>query len=486
QTLTVTLMPDGQGGGMAEIWATDFIAYVEDCFGNVIDKYAIYRESDPPAGSPSATQIGIDFDCDDVDQDIPVRVYAIADNGTADYCSVIVEVQAFQDGVCEDGTGNILSGAISTTSNEAVEGVSVSITGSGNMDETVVTDRNGVFGFSVVSGGDYTVQPRFDVDVNLSHVSTTDIVAITGQILGTNAFTNSYNFLAADVNFDQRIDVLDIVSIRRTILGLEDNFGHGQTWSFVPVDVDVSNPFAETFPNVYNVNDLVGNVLDADFVAIETGEIKLTGRTAATLEVEDVQLAAGQSHTMVIAAEELAGFQGTFELAAGLELVSADLEGEGAMNLNRAAEGLVAVAAGEATLTLEVRATEAGLLSNYVSLTDAITTREGVAQNGNGGALSLNFSGLAVADVANRLEQNMPNPVVNETQINFSLATAGEVTLNVQDVQGRTVLVRNLDGVAGNNQVIVNVSELKGATGVLSYTLVAGDFSATKKMVVVR
>ncbi|MBC6992534.1 hypothetical protein H9S92_00010, partial [Lewinella lacunae] len=101
QTLTVTLMPNGQGGGMAAIWATDFIASdVFDCFGNLIDKYSIYTEEEAGVAgfTPVAGRLGIDLDCEVVNQDVPVRVYAVADNGSADYCSVIVQVQAFQDG----------------------------------------------------------------------------------------------------------------------------------------------------------------------------------------------------------------------------------------------------------------------------------------------------------------------------------------------------------------------------------------------------
>jgi hypothetical protein len=47
-------------------------------------------------------------------------------------------------------------------------------------------------------------------------------------------------------------------------------------------------------------------------------------------------------------------------------------------------------------------------------------------------------------------------------------------------------MVRELEGVAGRNVTTVNVNELGAATGILSYTLTAGDYSATKKMVVVR
>jgi hypothetical protein len=50
------------------------------------------------------------------------------------------------------------------------------------------------------------------------------------------------------------------------------------------------------------------------------------------------------------------------------------------------------------------------------------------------------------------LEQNMPNPVAETTRIGYTLATAGQVTLTVQDIQGRTVLVRELEGVAGRKR----------------------------------
>jgi len=299
---------------------------------------------------------------------------------------------------------------------------------------------------------------------------TSDLVAQIAEILGTQGFDSPYDYIAADVNKDGEHDVRDVVASSRAILGITNGFAAGN-WVFVSADavIDINNPYAATFPEVYNVNDLSGDLNAADFYAIMRGDVEYTsGRSAQTINVEDVQLEAGQTHALVLDGSALAGFQGTIELAAGLELVSADYTGEGAMNLNSAAEGMIAIAVrNEATVTLEVRATEAGLA-------------------GESNGLALNFSGLATAELVNGLEQNTPNPVAEVTTIAYTLATAGDVTLNIQDVQGRTVLVRNLEGVAGRNVTTLNVSELGGATGMLSYTLTAGDFSATKKMVVVR
>ncbi|MBC6996024.1 T9SS type A sorting domain-containing protein, partial [Lewinella lacunae] len=71
------------------------------------------------------------------------------------------------------------------------------------------------------------------------------------------------------------------------------------------------------------------------------------------------------------------------------------------------------------------------------------------------------------------------------TVIRYELAVAGAATLTVQDAAGRLLLTRKLEATAGRNQVTLTAGEL-GAAGVLTYTLTAGDFTATRKMVVVR
>jgi subtilisin-like proprotein convertase family protein len=492
QTLTVTLMDDGNNGGIAAIWASDFIASpIVDCFGNPVTKYSLYRcsESEMNGFVPAVGQLGIDdINCADVG-DLCVRVYAFDDNGsTPDYCEVVVEVQ--DNNPWCNGTGGNLAGLIATDNNEAVAGVSVALTSADGMDDVAMTGADGSFSFeNLTLGGDYTVQPAYDAAFSNRDVKTSDLVAQIAEILGTEPFDSPYDYIAADVNRDGEHDVRDVVASSRAILGITNGFAAGN-WVFVAADatIDMSNPYAEAFPEVYNVNDLAGNFNNASFVAVMVGDIvRAEGRSAQIISVEDVQLAAGQTHTLVLDGSALAGFQGTIELAAGLELVAADYTGEGALNLNSAAEGMIALAVrNEATVTLEVRATEAGLLSELVSLTDAITVREGVTAAGVSNGLALNFSGVATTGLVNGLAQNTPNPVADVTNIAYTLATAGKVTLSIQDVQGRTVLVRNLEGVAGRNVTTINVSELGGAAGMLSYTLTAGDFSATKKMVVVR
>jgi hypothetical protein len=493
QTMTVTLMPDGNGGGMAAIWATDFInSDVEDCFGNVIDKYSIYTEEEANESGflPVVGRDGIELTCEDFGgDDVNVRVYAIDNNSNADYCAVVLEVQAFQEGLCEGSSGS-LSGLIMTQDAELMAGVEVSLTGDNAVNETVTTAADGQYRFTNLAiESDYTVNPDYRASFDFGAVTVTDIVSITNHILGTNVLRTGYDHVAADVNLDADVNIFDLVAMRRVILGLQDELNDaGATWRFVEAGYNLTpGNWMATFPEVYNVNNLQGNVTDADFVVVELGNVvRSGGRAALELKVEDAELAAGQTHTIELTNGELAGFQGTLELAAGLELVNVSYEGEGAMNLNRAGEGLLAMAFnGAAQISLEVRATEDLQLSDVIRMTDAITYREGTAANGTAGSLRLTFGNLAPASAQNRLLQNTPNPVTETTMVRFELAQAGPATLTLRDATGRVVLVRELDAVAGANQLELTRSDL-GASGVLTYTLTAGDFTASKKMVVLR
>jgi hypothetical protein len=61
---------------------------------------------------------------------------------------------------------------------------------------------------------------------------------------------------------------------------------------------------------------------------------------------------------------------------------------------------------------------------------------------------------------------------------------AAFATLSIYDVTGKLVTVRNIDAVKGLNSEIFNREQL-GSSGILYYTLESGDYSATKKMIIV-
>jgi len=83
------------------------------------------------------------------------------------------------------------------------------------------------------------------------------------------------------------------------------------------------------------------------------------------------------------------------------------------------------------------------------------------------------------------LSQNYPNPFNPATNIEFRIADFGFVTLKVYDVLGIEVAALvNEDKPAGSYQVSFDASQL--SSGIYFYTLIAGSFVETKKMMLLK
>ncbi len=83
------------------------------------------------------------------------------------------------------------------------------------------------------------------------------------------------------------------------------------------------------------------------------------------------------------------------------------------------------------------------------------------------------------------LEQNYPNPFNPSTSITFSMPKAGNVELKVYDMIGREVaLITAGSYFAGTHTVLFDASSL--ASGVYFYKLTSGDFTDSKKMVLIK
>ncbi|MFH1861441.1 MAG: T9SS type A sorting domain-containing protein, partial [bacterium] len=92
---------------------------------------------------------------------------------------------------------------------------------------------------------------------------------------------------------------------------------------------------------------------------------------------------------------------------------------------------------------------------------------------------------LSLQGLRYELTQNIPNPFNPITTIRFTVPESGDVNLVVYDVTGALVAIL-LDGyrVADSYEVVFDGSNL--ASGVYIYRLMAGDFTATGKMVLLK
>ncbi|MFA8449210.1 MAG: T9SS type A sorting domain-containing protein [Bacteroidales bacterium] len=80
------------------------------------------------------------------------------------------------------------------------------------------------------------------------------------------------------------------------------------------------------------------------------------------------------------------------------------------------------------------------------------------------------------------VSQNIPNPCSDNTRIDVQLADDSDLVINVVSITGQNVLTQTQQGVSGNNEISLDVSNLKA--GVYFYNLTVGNETFTKKMVV--
>jgi hypothetical protein len=505
QLLTATLMPDGKNGCMVEVSATDVFQNtgrdwsIEDCTGSVTPSIILLDKDGNEVGtkSPKITLTSENA------QGARARVYLTDAAGNSDYCSVTIIVE---DNICNTSSTSsaAVAGAIQTESKATVEGVQVNL--SGQSQKSFATGVNGLFVFNnLTAGADYTVTPSLNKGF-LNGVSTFDLVLISKHILGVQPLNTPYKLIAADVNNSKSVTTLDLIQLRKLILNIDATFANNSSWRFVDASYtfpNASNPWAASFPEVKNVNDLVGS-LSANFVAVKVGDVNGNAIANSTqgsvrnltsnlgINVADMNLVAGNEYKVDFTAADLngiEGFQFTLNLdKKGLELV--DLVPGIAAEENFgifAEEGVVTAswngeAKGGVLFSLVVRAKSNTTLSEVLNLNSRYTAAEAY-KGGEVVNVGLNFN-ASKASANYELYQNTPNPFAGESIIGFNLPAAGAATLTIQDVTGRTLKVINGQYAKGYNQVSLKSTELS-ATGVLTYTLKAADFTATRKMIIV-
>ena len=432
-------------------------------------------------------------------------------NGNGDYCETFLIVQDNMN-LCGGAAGPSVAGLISTETNNTVENVEVNLSGQMTDNMLTTTDGNYVF-VNLQPGYDYTITPLLDDDHD-NGVTTFDLIEIGKHILTVKPLGSPYKMIAADVDNNRSITTLDLIQLRRLILSVDTEFANNTSWRFVDASYQFpnpSNPWATSFPEIININDLDGSELSGDFVAIKVGDVTLdakanslmtSGRSVAgqfNLDVADVAMKAGGEYTVAFNASNLSdiqGYQFTLNLDESVELVDINygVAVEENFGTRFASEGAITTSwnqsAGAETqniasslFELVLRAKADVQLSEVVDVTSRYTVAEAYNNNGQLLDVAINFNNGATASSV-ELYQNTPNPFKGETVVGFNLPEAASATLTITDVTGKVLRVVRGEYARGYNQVNLNSAQLP-ATGVLYYTLETGDFTATKKMVIV-
>lgn len=104
-------------------------------------------------------------------------------------------------------------------------------------------------------------------------VSSLDLVRIQKHILGTQSLNNPFQYIAADINRDKKINVLDLVYLRLIILGVKETFPDNKNWVLIPegnID-DTIHPFY--WSDEYYLSEGYENVENLLFIPVKLGDV---------------------------------------------------------------------------------------------------------------------------------------------------------------------------------------------------------------------
>ncbi|MFT4532869.1 MAG: subtilisin-like proprotein convertase family protein [Saprospiraceae bacterium] len=498
--------------GMIAIWANDFdLGSYDNCTAqsdlllsfsqNTADNSTVFTCDNLPNG---------------VEEEIQIELWVTDEAGNQEFCSVTLILQDSQDDACVGSTGNFanISGTLRTETFANVEGVSLTAANPIlEVFKSTTTNSDGTYNITQLpKGSGYSVIAEKNDDVT-NGVSTLDLVMIQRHILGLQTLDSPYKLIAADVNNDGKLKSSDLLTLRKVILGVNTQFPNGQkSWRFVPKNTifsDATDPFP--FNEEINIGDLQYASLNNDMMSIKIGDVN--GNVVANLS-SDSQVKKRADKNMSFVIEDAKAEDGIVSIPVYAEGIKTMVGYQFSMNLENA--DYVSVEAGQ----LEVSNDNFGINGN--ELTTSWSDASGVSVNTTeplftitldvnddsriSEILSFNSDAISPEAYDNSLKtynviletrsgdleegefalfQNRPNPFLESTQIKFFLPEATDVELIITDVTGRLVTKKTQNYPAGTQNIEINYSDLN-VSGVLYYTIKAGEFTATKKMISVR
>ncbi len=299
----------------------------------------------------------------------------------------------------------------------------------------------------------YKLKPsKTDSPVGLT---TYDLVLISKHILAIEPFNCPWQLIAADVNCTGSVTTFDIVTARKVILGLLNDFPCG-SWRFVPDSAAVTNGQCLDFVGVKLGDVNAGPCTDSlvagaesrtktkqllfrehDFQPGETAQVPLF--FAENMRLEGFQFGFGFDPNYLkinkIEAKTLEGFDDESYRLSNQDLAVSWLQAFGQQIL-----------ATSPLINLEVTAPQGGRLSELLNFSNVGLTPEAYSSDGQIQKLQLGWltpvSTYAIS----------PNPAYGHFTLETNAAGDGDFLVQILDVQGKFVFEKTFPATKGLNR----------------------------------
>jgi len=499
------VLPIGTTDG-AEIWASDLDLGSSDSCSPVVTL----------SFSDVAVITNMTLDCDNIgDNQIELWVWdGPTTSANKSFCVVNIIVQDNLM-ICLDGNITVagISGAIMTEQSHMIENVGVSLVSPQMANNQTDMFLDGQFAFNnLPMHNDYQLNPEKD-DYYLNGVSTLDLVMMQRHILGIQNLDSPYKVIAADINASASVDGIDLVELRKLILGIYETLPQNYSWRFVDSDQvfnDDMNPFPyNEFREIYSISSDVNN---ANFIGVKIGDVnndalpdyqlasgntENRNRETTVIRLEQDVTESGNIRVQLVAEEDMmlagAQFSLAFDSESLLAVVPMKISLEDSnIAWNKAEDQVIRFSWNDAE-QLEVH--KGDVLMEFLFKGDgAVSFVEDLpgfseVYTSSGSEIivkSIDFQDDRSADAPGfYVEQNKPNPFKDETLIGFHLPEAGLVSLSITNVDGKLIYNSEANYESGYNEITI-AADLLESSGVMYYQIKSGNMAASRKMIILK
>jgi hypothetical protein len=477
-------------GGTVELVAKDFITDIlDDC--TPADRFLYSLKQDEY--QPDSSFFGCDAEAFGVELNLDVW---IADQGIDKNCDGLIEWQERQldkhtisvvyteDGYLDCWPGDpFISGQIRREYFDGIRDVHIVVNSPGQPILDFVTDASGQYSYIPIGTTSGTTIIPGKNDLHRNGVSTLDLIKIKKHLNGIEPITNPYLLIAADATNSQSISLIDLIEIRKLILGRTQEFSSNKSWRFIPEDFVFENPLSPwPFDETIAYTDY-STIQSFNFIGIKVGDVNYTALTGFNLpaprelippleiitspqtykagDIISVPLILSEAH-------KLTGLQFTLSMK-GLELLDI-LPGminlseehcahfEENMTLSWFDENSIEIAGNDRLFTLQFRAVHDGILSRTLKINSEITEAEMYLDEDQ-----IFHPVLSVIDENGNSDAEIischPNPWKEKTTIRFDLKEEKSITFTLTDLNGKDVFNKSHLFQRGENTFEISSAE---------------------------
>ncbi|MDQ3016763.1 MAG: T9SS type A sorting domain-containing protein, partial [Bacteroidota bacterium] len=436
--------------------------------------------------------------------------YCLVGNGATVAAWDIDEVNVQASCVSPNELNKFITGIIRSPLGEPVRDVLITYSQDPSFQtvETMVTNASGKYKFdNLTTGSPAYIKGYKNTDVMLG-VTTLDLIRVQKHLLSRQPFTSPYQYVAADVNKSNAISALDLIVMKKIILGITSVFPNNTSYRIGVSDASWNGSFPFGFKESLDYESLSRDIRDGHMVAVKIGDVTGSGsgigsdgiitRSEKTLNFafDNVLLKRGVLVAIPVRAQNFTDISG-FQLAISSQESVIENIYNGALDIP--SDQYLLTDNGVLISWFDVDANsfnedEVLFTVTVVPETDMFVSEIFSINTSSMKDEAYRGSNLAIADIdfvfttskanvsGDVLFQNLPNPLSSLTTIPFSLSKAGEAIIRIFDMSGR--LVSKISNVypAGYNVVEINAVDLGDASGMLLYQLNTDNFTSVKRM----